>query len=174
MTPLEQAAADLREAQANLKAHTPIEKLQNAVTTAEKALIAAASTPAAKPFSEQAGEVGQEFEAMDSVGAEFPACEDEVAVAAEPSADADELFEETEIPAIEESNVAPVDSAAMQDVASALSTSVESLEGTVASETIDATDEVSVEEAVEAADPEVDPNAHLGVNYPANGLAQAE
>lgn len=177
MTPLEQAAADLREANANLKAHTPIADLENAVKVAEAALITAASTPPAKPFNpsevetttftvEEAADAAEAVaEAVqETLDRHFPDDEDEVAVASEPSTDADDLFEEAAIPEVDV-NVKPVDSAAMQDVIESVS---------AAAETIDATDEVSVEEAVEAAEPEADPNAHLGVNYPANGLAQAE
>ena len=156
MTSLEQAAADLREAEAKLNAHTPKEVLENAVTIAKEAVLAAARTPKPTTFTQE--EVAEAARvAVDS----FRGSEDETAVCAEPSTGADELFEETAV----DVNVQPVESAAMQDV-------IESV--TAAAETIDATDEVSIEEAVEAADPEIDPNAHLGENYRPNGSVQAE
>lgn len=163
MNRIEQAAADLRDAEAALKAYVPKEQLLNSVNIARDAVIAAA----------------RDFRASESMLAEMPTADqvadkkDEMLEGVKQQLEADtetnivveeEIFEDD--PVTEGASLAEL-SAAAADVMETVKDAIDS--ATTTNETmIDATDEVSLEEAIthQGEDAVANPNGMLGQNYP--------
>lgn len=188
MNTIEQAASDLREAEAALAAYTPKTELEKAVEIAKAAVLSAARgvrpSDAMLAEMESADEIAEKKDKMLAGMAAHEAAEETIPDPIETTNGEDEFLtvgadgelqkhsasEDLDIEAeasddeaesaddeiFEESNLAEV-SATAADVVNAVNEALPA-------ETIDATDEVSAEEAIAAADTSA--NGHLGQNWP--------
>jgi hypothetical protein len=163
MNTIQRASADLREAESALKAYVPREKLEEAVRIAEQAVLSAArngSVAGCEAKGEASDAMLNELEAEALAEETFSEDEAEADQGVETIEATDEVAEvdASDAEIFEESNLAQV-SATAADVVGAISEAIPA-------ETIDATDEVTVEEAIEAVETAPNPNGMLGKNYP--------